>query len=182
MKEHAWENNKPVLWDGLKANPLDGENYRIAHQHLVIACHDVIIFYNGGFLLVKRKSKPAKDILWPIGGRINRGLPLKESLQKKVREECNLKLTEIEELGMSRTIFATDPFNHGKGTDTINIMFYAKGKGKLKLNLDHYEPIILKPEQYTSSFRSILHPYVQEIMDLTLKIYGKKRKQEISLP
>ena len=169
MKEYAFENGAIDLFQ-LLANPLPNDAYFESHKGLVLACHDIFINYQGGILLVKRANSPAKDLLWPIGGRIQRGLTTEESLKKKVKEECNLELENIIDLGHARVFLRTDPFGHGKGTDAIAIIYFGEGKGKLKLNKDHYEPTIVLPKQYTNKFRENLHPYVRDFMDLAIPL------------
>ena len=51
-------------------------------------------------------------------------------------------------------------------------MFYAQGNGELKLDSLHEQPMIITPVEY-AKIRLILHPYVQELLDLTMKIIGK---------
>ena len=165
MKEYAFENGENVNWSELEAGFISKEDYVNAHQNLIIACHDVLIKYNGGILLIVRDNVPAKDILWPMGGRVLRGVPMEESLQRKVKAECNLELDKIKFLGIARTTFATDPFRHGHGTDTINLMYSATGSGELKLDHLHKDPIFVTKEMY-SSLRDTLHPYVRDFMDL----------------
>jgi len=167
-KEYYLENNQKVNPEDLKAGFIPTEDFIKSHKSLIIPCHDIFIEYDSGVLLVKRDNFPAKDILWPIGGRILRGLPILDSLKKKVKDECNLEIDNIEELGWGRTCFQTDAFNHGRGTDTINIIFKAKGKGKIKLNNLHSEPTIIKEDEY-SKIREELHPYVRDNMDLIFK-------------
>ncbi|MDO8655770.1 MAG: NUDIX domain-containing protein [Nanoarchaeota archaeon] len=174
MKEYAVEEGKKVNLQKLTSPPLSRKVYAQAHQSLPIACHDVIIEYQGGLLLVVRDNFPSKGILGVIGGRISRGIPIKDSLQKKVKEECGLEINDIVELGTARTLFKTDPFGHGKGTDTINILFFARGNGKIKLDTLHKKPTIVKPADYTSKFRKSLHPYVRDLMDEGMKIIRKK--------
>ena len=87
-----------------------------------------------------------------------------------MKKECNLELEKIIELGYARTFCETEPFGHGKGTDTINFMYFAQGKGKLKLDNLHSSPTIIKPEQYTQKFRKKLHPYVKDFMDLVIPL------------
>ena len=120
--------------------------------------------------MVLRKGFPVKDILWGIGGGIERGMLIEDSLRKKVKEECNLELEDIKEIGCARTLFETDPFEHGKGTDTINFIYFARGKGELKLNDLHANPTIITPEQYTEEFKKGLHPYVRDFMDLAIPL------------
>jgi ADP-ribose pyrophosphatase YjhB (NUDIX family) len=72
---------------------------------------------------------PAKDAYYPVGGRVLRGITAEESLRKKALDECSLKLFNIRYLTTGRTIFKEEPFGHGKGTDTINLIFIADGEG-----------------------------------------------------
>jgi len=171
MEEYAIEGNgQKVEWESLQAPPLAKEKYAAAHQYLPIACHDVFIEYQEGILLVVRDNAPAKGLLWMMGGRIQRGLPILDSLKQKVKEECGLEIDNIVELGTGRTLFKTDPFRHGKGTDTINLVYFARGKGNLKLDPLHKKPIIVKPADYTSALRKSLHPYVRDFMDKAMKM------------
>ncbi len=165
MNEY-WIENGPVDPDPLQADLLPLDTYREAHAGMVIACHDIFIEYMGGMLLVRRTNFPAVDILWPIGGRVARGMGAEDSIRLKVRQECNLDLSDVEVIGHARTYFSTDPFGHGKGTDSLNIVLRAKGFGELKLDDLHERPSIIKPEEYTDDFRAQLHPYVRDYMDV----------------
>ena len=174
MKEYAVEDGRKVNVQKLTAPLLSREVYARTHQSLPIACHDVFIEYQGGILLIVRGNLPAKNILWVMGGRISRGIPILDSLKKKVKEECGLEIDRIVELGSARTLFKTDPFGHGKGTDTVNWVYFARGKGKLKLDSLHTKPIIVKLADYTPAFRKSLHPYVRDLMDKAMKMVGKR--------
>jgi len=170
MKEYAIENEKKVDLKKLVALPLSREAYAQAHQSLPLACHDVFIEYQGGILLVVREDAPAQGVLWTLGGRISRGVPMLESLKQKVKEECGLDLDNIVELGAARTWFRTAPFGHGQGTDSVNWVYFARGRGNLKLDKRHKKPIIIKPADYTPAFRKSLHPYVLGFMDKAMKV------------
>jgi len=172
MKEYTIENGKVDI-EKLRSKPLSKKGYIKAHKELVILCHDVFIQYNGGILLVSRKNYPAKEFLWAIGGKIKRGVRLEESLRNKVREECGLKLKDIKELGCARTFFNTDPFGHGKGTDTLNLVYFARGKGKLKLDSFHETPMIVTRENY-AEIKNSLHPYIKNFMDLALPLVNEE--------
>ena len=173
MKEYWLEDDVKVDLNKLQSQRLSMNDYEIAHKSLVQVCHDVVIEYNGGILLVERKNYPAKDVLWPIGGRVERGTPVVYSLRKKVKEECNLELEDIVMVGCARTFFSTDPFGHLKGTDTFNILFYAKGLGELKLDANHENPVNIYPKDYTQEFKNKIHPYVKDFMDKTIHLWGK---------
>lgn len=160
MKEYAIECEKVDI-KTLETELMNSVDYKKAHQRLVISCHDIFIEYQKGILLVKRLNYPAQDIHWPLGGRIMRGMSTEDSLRKKVREESGLELSNLTKLGTVRTFFKTDPFNHGKGTDSLNIVYFAKGRGKLKLDKFHEKPLIISPKNYKLQ-KNKLHPYVRD--------------------
>ncbi len=169
MREYKVECGEVVDLKQLTADFIDKDNYKRAHQGLIIPCHDAFIGYKNGILLVKRLNFPAKDILWPLGGRIKRGMAAEDSLREKILNEAGLELGNLIELGHARTYFKTDPFGHGKGTDSINFVYFGIGKGLLKLDKLHEAPAIISPEDYQSN-RNSLHPYVRDFMDLAIPL------------
>lgn len=164
--EHNEEN---VNLKKLEAKFISLDLYKNIHESTIIACHDVFIkcSYNGqnGILLVKRLREPAKDVFWPIGGRILRGIPTEISLNKKVQNECGLVLENIQFLGVARTFFEGEPFGHNSGTDTINLVYIAKGVGNITLDKLHTSPFIITKESY-SKIREELPKYVQNFLDI----------------
>lgn len=91
-----------------------------------------------------------------------------DSLRDKAEKECGLSLDGIEYLGVARVLFGTEPLGHGKGTDAFGFNYFARGRGKVNLNDLHEAPTIITPKQYTEPFRSELHPYMREFMDLAM--------------
>jgi hypothetical protein len=170
MIEYTFENNHEIDISKLEGSFILKGKYGYIHENTIRACHDIFIEYEGGILFIKRKDFPVKDISWVLGGGIQRGVHIIDSLKNKAKEECNLQLEDIKEIGVARTFFETDPFGHGKGTDTINFVYFARGKGNLKLNKDHYDPFIVTPERYTEEFRESLHPYIRDFMDIAIKL------------
>lgn len=159
---------KDINLSDLGTTFIDQKDYEIIHKNTVIVCHDIFIkcTNNGstGFLLVKRLNHPAKDIYWPIGGRVLRGIPTEESLRKKVYDECSLELETITYLATARTFFKEEPFGHHKGTDTLNLVFIGEGKGTIELNAVHENPLIVTKELYITE-RDTFDPYVQTYLD-----------------
>ena len=173
-KEYAEEKGHKVELAPLRSGNLDRELHTQAHQALVIAVHDVFIFYRGGILLVTRDNEPMKESLWCIGGRLQRGIPAEESLKIKTKQECGLELEGITFLGVDRTYFSQDPFEHGKGTDTLGLVYFAYGKGTLQLDSLHKQPRIITFPDYTPALREKLHPYLQKYMDIAFKKLDEK--------
>lgn len=153
----------------LEANFIDQNIYNNIHEKTIIACHDVFVrcTHNGeqGLLLVKRLREPAKDVWWPIGGRILRGVPTEVSLSTKVKNECGLTLHNIHYLGVARTFFNGEPFGHNHGTDTLNLVYIADGEGEVVLDKLHTSPYIVSKEIY-SKIRPELPKYVQQFLDM----------------
>ncbi|MDV3309060.1 MAG: NUDIX domain-containing protein [Cyclobacteriaceae bacterium] len=162
--EYRTENNASVDLGTLTSPRMPLADYALAHRSLVILCHDAFIAHEGGILLIHRRNHPAKDILWPLGGRVDRGVPIEESLRRKVKRESNLDLINIRCLGVSRTFFSTEPFGHNRGTDTFNIVYFAEGVGKVNLDNDHEKPVVVYPERMSSTEYDQLHPYVREYL------------------
>ncbi len=168
--EYAIENGKPISLKKLQPNFLmPKKDYAKAHQNLPILTHDIAINVNNSILLLFRDNVPEKAGYWVVGGRVNRGISLTESIKKKVKEECDLNVNNIIPLGYSRTFFETDPFGHGKGTDTLNLMFYAEGKGQIKLDPLHSKTLLITKQNY-NLYKPSLHPAVQEILEKALQL------------
>jgi ADP-ribose pyrophosphatase YjhB (NUDIX family) len=170
IKEYAFEKNSVVDRESLISEKMPLKEYQKAHASLVILCHDVFIEYQNALMLVVRENDPIKGELCPLGGRQERGLSITDSLQKKVHAECGLKLEDnLKYLGCARTCFATDPFGHDKGTDTMNLVYYAKATGEINLDTLHSHPTLVQKKTYTKEFREQLHPYVADFMDKAIK-------------
>jgi len=83
MKEYYVENGRLINIGKLKITRIPKSRYRDIHKKIIRPCHDIIIEYKGGALLVVRKDYPVKDTLWPIGGGIERGVSIEDSLRKR---------------------------------------------------------------------------------------------------
>jgi ADP-ribose pyrophosphatase YjhB (NUDIX family) len=167
MNEYTLENDHNIDMAALQTGFIDDQDFSTAHRTMCFACHDVLVRIDGRYLLVNRDNVPAKDILWPLGGRVMRGVAVEESLRSKVRKEAGLELDAIRFLGTARTLFETDPCGHGNGTDTLNLMFVADGVGGVKLDQLHSEPHWIDKAEF-DTLRSSLHPYVVEMFEKAL--------------
>lgn len=169
LREYAFEDDKFVDLEPLKSEFVEESLFRQIHSNSTITAHDAFIEYQGGILLVTRNNFPAKGILWCIGGKIERGVPTENSLKRISKKECGLNLSDLEFIDSARQFWQTDPFGHGKGTDTPSYIYFARGHGELTLDSLHKGPIIVKPEDYTKQFRQKLHPYIRDFMDICIK-------------
>lgn len=168
MQEYALENGHHIDTSKLQAGFVPSEDYKLAHPVFSFACHDIIFKLGDKYLLIERAGLPAKGILWPLGGRVLRGVPVEQSLKDRVLKESGLHLRNLTFLGVARTMFETDPLGHGKGTDTVNLMYLGEGEGDLQLDELHTLPTLFTKEEYQSRLRATLHPYVVEMLDKAL--------------
>jgi len=162
--------------------------FKQINEHMVIPTHDVMIKYLGGILLVQRENVPAKGDLFPIGGKLIKGVPTLDSLRMRTKQECGLELENIEQVGTARHFWDEDPFGHGKGVDTISEMFYAEGKGEIKLDSLHSTPTLVVSKTFLyrnpntrfenpefnyevnlPKFRETLNPWVKDFFELIME-------------
>ena len=169
MKEYLLEAGEEVDLEKLKSGFAPKEEFVAAHRNLPIVCHDVFIEYQGGILTVVRDNEPMKGERWILGGRIQRGMPIEESLRDKVRKECGLDLHDIKYLGAARVFQRADPFGHGRGADNPVFVYFARGEGEIKLDPLHKDPKIITKDDY-KKIRTSLHPYIQDFMDKAMKL------------
>lgn len=126
-----------------KIKHIDNEKYQYIHENTVICCHDIFVKINGKYLLIKRKQEPAKNLYYSIGGRLIKNTPITQSIKNKVKEEANLDIKKLKFVGVARTTYKDAPFNHGKGTDTFNIIYSAEGEGEIKINDKHSKHVLV---------------------------------------
>ncbi|MBW2983675.1 NUDIX hydrolase [Candidatus Woesearchaeota archaeon] len=85
---------------------------------------DIIIKYQGGIVLIKRKNHPYG---WAIpGGFVDYGETLEKAAVREAKEETNLKVKLLRQFHAY-----SDPKRDPRG-HTIGVIFIAKGSGKLK--------------------------------------------------
>lgn len=154
---------KPENYRRLQSERLNDKNYHLVHASTVISCADVFVLYdNRAVVLARRKVEPAKGQLWTFGGRLRRGVLTEDFLAEIVKKESGIKIVKksLELIGVSRTMFATDPFGHGKGTDTSNLAYFAIGRGKINLDPNHRDYLFITLDNF-SKYRQKMNPYVR---------------------
>ena len=118
-----------------KKEMINQELYSKIHSLLPILCIDILIHIDGAFLAVLRTVEPMKH-MWSLpGGRLFRDESIPQAIRRICSEEVGLDILEAEFLGYENTVFDADPFGHGEGTHTVNLVFTAKALGK-KIRLD----------------------------------------------
>lgn len=166
-KDEEWKYDwKKLDLEGFKAKPLNDTEFKEVHRNTVIPTHDAVITYNDGIVLVERIGKPLQGFTWLPGGRMQRGVRTEKSLADKVKKETGLDIGNFEFAGVERAFMPEDPFGQGHGTDTVGLIYFARGEGKLITDVDrnHNAPLLIKPDRY-AVIRDSLHPFVQKYTD-----------------
>ena len=114
---------------GQQVGLLPFEFYVDIHRSVPLCCVDLVVLYRGKLLFVKRANEPAKGEWWLIGGRVLRGETLVAAARRLLRSEAGLDIERVEKLGCDETFFDTDPFGHGAGTHTINVVLKVTATG-----------------------------------------------------
>ena len=162
--------------DQMEAGFMPGDLYEQTHASTVICCHDAIVWQEGrGLLLIKRKMEPVKNHWWVAGGRLQRGVPVEESLRNRVREESGMILEELTFLYLGRTCFPTDPFGHGRGSDTLNLTYVARSSNKeVCIDETHTDYMWVNVDNMDEK-RAHLCPYILHIVEMALE-HAKQRQ------
>ena len=172
-REYTIENGESVNLEELKTGFITREDYVIIHRDSALLCADVLIWYKDGWLLIKRNTLPLIGEYCTVGGRVHKGVPIEIFLKQKVKEECNLDISNLNFVGVGRAFFKTDPFNHGNGTDTTNLMYLAEGKGDLKIDKFHSEYILVNKKIFTK-IKDTLHPYFRDFLEIAFSIQAEQ--------
>ena len=143
------------------------ETYSKIHESMPIVCVDCIISIENKILLVKRKVKPARNQWWFPGGRLLRDEKLSDASQRIVKREIGIDIDKPTYLAHGETKFVTDPFDHGRGTHTINFLYFAiiSSVKNITLDNDHSEYSIVSCNEI---YKSDMHSYVKDFTGLAM--------------
>ena len=99
---------EPVIYiekdfTGMEKVFLPDDEYARAIEAFIVTCVDTVIVdrHTKKVYLPKRRSKPAQDLWWMIGGRRKTGITAREAMQEIFKRETSLQIT------LERFIFVT---------------------------------------------------------------------------
>ena len=134
------------------------EEYDKILSTMPILCVDLIIFFDGKCLLLKRNIEPAKGQYWFPGGRIYKMETIKEAALRKTKEEVNLDCRFQQIVSIEESMFKR---NGNMMTDihTVNICckLVADSITEFALNKQHNSHIWVTIH---SAKKMELHPCV----------------------
>src|SRR3990167_4407448 len=105
------------------------EKFREMHRMLPITCCDVVARFDDQVLLLKRAIEPLRGEWFFPGGRLFRGERIAQAAVRIVKVESGMDVVEVQQIGVDETMFDTDPFGHGEGTHTVNVICLAQISG-----------------------------------------------------
>lgn len=125
-----------------------------------ILCVDIVLVKNNKILLMFRKNEPAKNSWWFPGGRVFKNETLKQTIDRKLKEEVGVEIYHgCEQLTITETNFQTGPRNIP--VHTINITYLIHNfVGEILIDDNHseYDWFSEKPDN--------LHPEVSRVFDI----------------
>jgi ADP-ribose pyrophosphatase YjhB (NUDIX family) len=89
-----------------------------------VLCTDILVKYKDKYVLLRRAEEPMKNVLWPIGGRINQGETAIESAIRKLKEELGIiNFKPLKPLGYYEDHYTANSFNANTNYYTLSIVF-----------------------------------------------------------
>ncbi|GEM_PF-1213981 len=183
ISEYAVERGELVDLARLTSGFVDDDTYSSIHKHSCLFTSDALVYHepSQGFVLLRRDGVPIDKEWLFTGGRVARGVPLLDSIGERVKGECRLEISDLKLLHVSRELYGTDPFGHGKGTDTFGYKFVATGHGDIQHDGRHDGMRIVKPDEYPT-LRSEFIPLLQHTLDIAVAMTRVADAQGISFP
>lgn len=103
---------------------IEQELYKKIVDLVPILCVDVILEFEGKYLLVKRDNDPLKGFWWVCGGRVLKNESVWEAAMRKVKEDAKCTASSLELVGIYEDAYSESA--HGVPTHTTSIVFKAK--------------------------------------------------------
>ena len=104
-------------------NLIPAKIYKKIVELVPIVCVDIIIFYQGKYVLVKRKTEPLKGKWWIPGGRAYKGEESLETAKRKMKNEVGLKSNDIRLYGIYEDHYKKSAW--GIPTSSVSIVYLA---------------------------------------------------------
>ena len=124
----------------VKMDFIEEELYKKICISMPILCVDVLLTFEGKFLLVKRNESPLKNIFWVPGGRVFHKEKLKDALSRILRRETGVNLKETDNvtsiMGITEMIFENSKLSNST-YHTPAIIYLIKLKSRPTISLDN---------------------------------------------
>ena len=110
--------------DRMDKNLIPAAQYKKIVELVPILCVDVVLMYEGMYVLVKRATEPLKGEWWVIGGRAFKGEPTIETAKRKIKEEAGLEAEYLDMIGVYEDHYPKSAW--GIPTSSVSVVYLAK--------------------------------------------------------
>jgi len=78
---------------------IERDLYKKITENLPLQCVDVMVRYQGKYVLIKRTDEPMRGVYWVIGGRLHKNEKLRDCALRKLTEElCSISSIDVDSL------------------------------------------------------------------------------------
>ena len=138
------------------------ETFAACLEHVPQPCVDLVVEYDGGVLLVRRRNEPARgEWFWP-GGRLYKGERLDDAALRVAQEELGFDVIVREQLGVSEHFWETTSVAGLDSRHTVPVVYRVEptpADQQITLDSQHDEYRVLRGPDAS------LHEYVREYVD-----------------
>lgn len=145
---------------------IDQKQYEEIIKIFPRVCVDILIVDDQErVLLILRENEPAKGQWWFPGGRIHIGETRMEAARRKLKEECNLEVTKLDEVATFDLLFIVE----GTTIHDVTILFKMVVSSNCKIQTDKQAKAYgwFTPAECGALN---LHPYMHENTTCPIKI------------
>ncbi|PIR98242.1 MAG: hypothetical protein COT89_00855 [Candidatus Colwellbacteria bacterium CG10_big_fil_rev_8_21_14_0_10_42_22] len=130
-----------------------------------LPCVDLIVVYNGKFLLGKRRIEPEAGKWWPPGGRVLIGEKLLDATERKLKDDLGLRTgyREPKFLLTEETIFKNS--KGGYVRHTVNAAYLVKLIKKPDMNFEKSGISDFSEIKWFEKINKNWHPYVRHCLE-----------------
>lgn len=126
-------------------------------KHMPIPSVDLVVRCTDGILLAKRQNKPAKHEWFVPGGRIRKGEPLSEAVERVAQEELGVAVSIEDRLGAYDHLYNTSDVDGSGGKHYVaNGFLVTPERESFSLDAQHSDFSIFEVDSLPD-----LHPYVE---------------------
>lgn len=125
----------------IDSKKIENEFYAQVVDRLPVLCVDILVVdrETNKYLLIYRKNEPAKNLFWPIGGRVYKGESFFDTAQRKCKQEAGIDVIPAALLGVYSLTFTQSEWNCSTHTPTVAVLAFIENKNTLSLDQNHSE-------------------------------------------
>lgn len=127
--------------------------YRKIIELVPILCVDIILKYEGKYILLKRATEPLRGLWWVPGGRAFKGEKTVVAAKRKVWEETGLKARNFRISGVYEDSYPKSAF--GVPTSSVSVVYEAE--------VENFTPVLDKTSLDIKLFNKLPHRFSKKL-------------------